>query len=61
MHALTTETLPAVPHVVFGIFNLSIPNVIFWAVVIVGFAVAAWMRLPGFIEHSSKDRKGEDK
>ncbi len=54
MSELTTQTLPAVPHVVFGIFNLAIPNILFWALVIVLFAGAAVARLPRFIEHSSK-------
>ncbi|HUX50882.1 MAG TPA: hypothetical protein VMW73_08795 [Spirochaetia bacterium] len=61
MNELATSTLPAVPHVVFGIFNLAIPNIIFWAIVIVVFALSAWFRLPGFIEHSTKDRKRNDK
>ncbi len=57
MNEIATQTLPAVPHVVFGIFNLAIPNIIFWAVVILVFAVSAWLRLPRFIEHSRKDRE----
>jgi hypothetical protein len=61
MNEIATQTLPAVPHVVFGIFNLAIPNIIFWAVVVVVFAASAWLRIPGFIEHSSKDEKGEPK
>ncbi len=60
MNPLVTQTLPAVPHVVFGIFNLAIPNIIFWGVVIVLFAVAAWARLPKFIEHSSKSDRQEE-
>lgn len=54
MSALTLQTLPGVPHVVFGIFNLAVPNIIFWAIVVVFFAGAAFARLPKFIEHSSK-------
>lgn len=61
MNEITTQTLPAVPHVVFGIFNLAIPNVVFWALVILIFAVSTWLRLPRFIEHSSKDRDTEEK
>ncbi len=59
MSDLTLQTLPAVPHVVFGIFNLAIPNIIFWGLVIVLFAGAAWARLPKFIEHSSKPEQEE--
>lgn len=54
MSQLTLAKLPAVPHVIFGIFNLAIPNIIFWCLVILVFAGAAWARLPKFIEHSSK-------
>ena len=61
LNELTTQTLPAVPHVIFGIFNLAIPNIIFWVIVIVVFAVSAWLRLPGFIEHSSKDKEKDPK
>lgn len=52
MVPLATERLPAVPHVVFGIFNLAIPNLIAWAVVVVVFAAAAWARLPRFVEQA---------
>lgn len=61
MSDLTLQTLPAVPHVVFGIFNLAIPNIIFWGLVIVLFAGAAWARLPRFIEHSAKSDAEEVK
>jgi hypothetical protein len=46
MEPLPAETLPAVPHVVFLIFNLTIPNIIDWGVVIAGILLAAWGRLP---------------
>lgn len=59
MSDLTLQTLPAVPHVVFGIFNLAIPNIIFWGLVILLFAGAAWARLPKFIERSSRPEPGE--
>lgn len=59
MSSVALQTLPAVPHVVFGIFNLAIPNIIFWALVVLLFAGAAWARLPRFIERSSKD-EGEN-
>ncbi len=53
MGPLATERLPAVPHVVFGIFNLAIPNLIAWAVLVIVFAAAAWFRLPRFVEHAA--------
>ena len=46
MDKLPPEMLPAVPHVAFLIFNLAVPNIIAWAVVIAVFFVAAWLRLP---------------
>lgn len=55
MGTLTIETLPAVPHVVFGMFNLGIPNIIFWVAVIVVFFVGTRARMPKFMEHG-RDR-----
>lgn len=46
MDKLPPEMLPAVPHVVFLIFNLSIPGIIAWGVVIAAIFFAAWARLP---------------
>jgi len=46
MDLLPPEMLSTVPHVTFSIFNLSIPNIIAWATVIVIFFIAAWLRLP---------------
>ncbi|MGC8611242.1 MAG: hypothetical protein ACP5QV_05040 [Athalassotoga sp.] len=43
---LPTQQLQAVPHLIFGIFNLSIPDLIAWVIVIGGFFFAAWLRLP---------------
>lgn len=60
MSDLTLQTLPAAPHVVFGIFNLTVPNIIFWGLVILLFAGAAWARLPKFIEHSSKGEEEDE-
>jgi hypothetical protein len=58
MGPLATERLPAVPHVVFGIFNLAIPNLIAWAALVVVFAASAWLRLPSVVEHSSEPDAG---
>jgi len=46
MSQLPPESLEAVPHLEFGIFNLAVPNVIAWGTVIVLFFAAAWARLP---------------
>ncbi len=50
MEALPPEALRAVPHIVFSVFDLAIPNIIVWAVVIFIFIVAAWLRLPKIFE-----------
>jgi len=50
---LPPELLPPVQHVAFGIFNLAIPNIIAWIIVIVIFVVASWARLPKFLEPKS--------
>jgi hypothetical protein len=42
-----------VSHITFSIFNLAIPNIIVWLVVIVIFIVAAWARMPRFFEPES--------
>ena len=46
MGQLPAEMLATVPHVTFGVFNLAIPSIIGWALVIVIFCAAAWLRLP---------------
>jgi hypothetical protein len=50
MEQLPPEVLPATPHIVFGIFNLAIPNIIAWITVIVIFFIAIWARLPKFFD-----------
>jgi hypothetical protein len=51
-------TDPAVPHVVFGIFNLAWPSIFFWVMVIVVFALGAWGRIPEFMESDAASRQG---
>ncbi len=58
MEALPTQLLPAVAHIKLSIFNIAIPNLIVWGVVIVIFFLAAWARLPRFIERGR--RSGEE-
>jgi len=50
MEPLPAQLLPATAHVVFGIFNLAIFNVLAWVALIVVFFVMAWMRLPRIFE-----------
>ncbi len=58
MIQLPVQRLPAVPHVVFGIFNLAIPNIVAWGVVIIAFVASIWLRLPDAIEHGAGDGAG---
>lgn len=53
MDQLPTQLLPAVPHIIFGIFDLAIPNLIAWSIIIVLFFAAIWARLPSFFEPTS--------
>jgi hypothetical protein len=59
MQPLPPETMPAVSHVTFSIFNLAIPNIAVWLAVITGFAVAAWTRLPRAFEPSEQHETGD--
>ena len=47
---LPTQLLPAVPHITAGIFNIAVPNLIAWILVVVIFFAGAWVRLPRFFE-----------
>jgi hypothetical protein len=53
MEQLPPQLLPAVPHIIFGIFDLAIPDLIAWIMIIVLFFIAAWARLPKFFEPAS--------
>jgi hypothetical protein len=57
MGLLPAQSLPAVPHVVFGIFNLAIPNILAWAVLLGVFLGAAWARLPSLFEPAPRDER----
>ena len=50
---LPPQTLPAVPHVSFSVFNLAIPHIVAWALVFAIVLVAAWIRLPKIFEPRS--------
>jgi len=58
MEPLPPELLRAVPHIAFGIFNLAIPNIIVWLVLIFVFAVAVWARRPKIFEPESRSGIG---
>ncbi|MCL5032122.1 MAG: hypothetical protein M1542_02585 [Thermotogae bacterium] len=58
---LPPSQLPAVPHLIFGIFNLSIPDLIAWVIVIGGFFFAAWLRLPKIFEGREKQDESDKK
>jgi hypothetical protein len=61
MEGSISQTLPAVLHVRFLIFDWSIPNVIMGVVLIVVFFLAAWARLPRWIERGRDRDKGAKK
>jgi hypothetical protein len=42
--------LPAVPHITFGIFNLAIPNIIVWTLIVIVLFIAIRARLPKVFE-----------
>jgi len=52
-------TAPAARQVEFGVFNLTWPNMIFWALVIAVFVLAIWARIPKTMESDSSSRKEE--
>ncbi len=58
---LPTQQLQAVPHLIFGIFNLSIPDLIAWVIVIGGFFFAAWLRLPKIFEGRENQDESDKK
>jgi hypothetical protein len=50
MQPLPPELLPPVQHVIFGIFNLAVPNIFAWVAIIVVFFLSAWARFPKLLE-----------
>ena len=58
MEGLISQTLPTVIHLRFLIFDWSLPNVIMGVVLIAVFFLAAWARLPKWIERG-RDRGKE--
>ncbi len=47
---LPPQTLPAVSHIDFSIFNLDIPGIVMWVAAIIIFFIAAWARMPKTLE-----------
>jgi hypothetical protein len=58
---LELMTKLAVPHVVFGIFNLAWPNIAIWVLIVIVFAVACWARMPKFMESDTASRSAGDR
>ncbi len=58
MEQLPVQMLPAVQHVIFGIFNLAIPNIIAWGILIIAFLLAVFSRVPHVFEPSD-EKPGE--
>jgi|YelNatPaOPRAMG01_1025707.scaffolds.fasta_scaffold380795_1 uncharacterized membrane protein len=56
MESLPQQSLPAVSHVIFGIFNLAIPDIIVWIIIIVAFILAIWLRLPKIFEGKEENK-----
>ena len=52
MEPLPPQMLPAVSHVQFSVFNLAVPDIVFWALVIALFIIAVWAPIPRFLEGS---------
>jgi hypothetical protein len=58
MNPLPPEMLPPVQHVIFGIFNLAVPNILAWIIVVMVLFIAAWVRLPKIFEPAESGLKG---
>jgi hypothetical protein len=56
MDAAVSQAMPVVHHLRFLIFDWSLPNVIMGAILIAIFFLAAWARLPHWLERG-RDRK----
>ncbi len=59
MEGVGSQVLPVVHHFRFLIFDWSIPTIIMGAIVIAIFFLAAWARLPKWIERSrGREKEG---
>lgn len=59
MEKLSIMSVPPVEHIQFGIFNLALPNIAFWMLVLIVFALAAWARIPKSMESDHASRRME--
>ncbi len=57
---LPTQLLSAVPHFTFSIFNVAIPNLIAWSLLVVVFVAALWSRLPRFLERPEAEGRAAE-
>jgi len=58
---LPTELLPSVKFIAFGIFNLTVPDIIAWSMVIVLFLAACGLPLPKIFEPEEKEQGSREK
>jgi hypothetical protein len=58
MEELPAQLLPVLPHFKFLIFNITIPNLVMELLVLAVFFLAAWARLPKWIERGRDPKKG---
>ena len=61
MDAVSSQVLPAVHHIRFLIFDWSVPNIIVGGIIIAAFFLAAWARLPKWIERGRDPNSGGKK
>jgi hypothetical protein len=59
MEGSLSQALPAVIHLRFLIFDWSLPNAIMGLVLIVVFFLAAWARLPKWIERGREKKEAK--
>jgi hypothetical protein len=55
MGQISVSLLASVPHVVFGIFDLAVPNIIAWIGLVLMFGIAVWLRLPAWLSPVSSN------
>jgi hypothetical protein len=59
MDHIPVSLLASVPHLVFGIFNLAMPNIVAWIGLVFMFGIAAWLRLPACFSPVSSNAEVE--
>ena len=61
MDGVVSQVAPVVHHIRFLIFDWSIPNLVVGIIIIAVFFLAAWARLPTWIEHGRDRGRGTRK